>query len=204
MTFLVDWVIQLITLIFIIMIVEMLIPQTTMKKYVNTVLSLVFLLLFLQPIFQLFKLDVDQAVGESLRQFEERINHTQLESEIELKKKDIQATQSAYVIEELAIQLENQVEGELKETYGVEISDINFSYKSESYQVLAELDTIEVYLIMTEESQGIIEEVVIGRDLNQTQDNVDQTEIMMEVKSFLYQAWDLETEMLAVFWEEGI
>lgn len=204
MAYLMDWVVQLITLIFIIMIIEMLIPQTSLKKYVHTVLSFVFLLLFLQPIFQLFQVDIEDAISQSFRLFEEQTSQSELENEIELKKKDIQATQSAYVIEELAIQLENQVEGELRKTYGVEISEIKFDYETELDQSLSNLQKIKVYIATVELGTGMIEEVIIGRDVAKDEnENQNHETTLSEVQMYLYQVWDLETDMLTVFWEEG-
>lgn len=204
MAYLMDWVIQLVTLIFIIMIIEMLIPQTSLKKYVHTVLSFVFLLLFLQPIFQLFQVDIEDAISQSFRLFEEQTSQSELENEIELKKKDIQATQSAYVIEELAIQLENQVEGELRKTYGVEISEIKFDYETELDQSLSNLQKIKVYIATVELGTGLIEEVIIGRDVAKDEnENQNHETTLSEVQMYLYQVWDLETDMLTVFWEEG-
>ncbi|MCZ0704087.1 stage III sporulation protein AF [Natronobacillus azotifigens] len=204
MAYLMDWVIQLVTLIFIIMIIEMLIPQTSLKKYVHTVLSFVFLLLFLQPIFQLFQVDIEDAISQSFRLFEEQTSQSELENEIELKKKDIQATQSAYVIEELAIQLENQVEGELRKTYGVEISEIKFDYETELDQSLSNLQKIKIYIATVELGTGLIEEVIIGRDVAKDEnENQNHETTLSEVQMYLYQVWDLETDMLTVFWEEG-
>ena len=41
---------------------------------------------------------------------------------IELKKKEIQASQHAYILEEMAVQLKKDVKEELMEQYGLEIS----------------------------------------------------------------------------------
>lgn len=201
MAYLMDWVIQLITIIFIIMIIEMLVPQTSMKKYVNTILSLVFLLMFLQPVFQLFQIDIEQSINHTFNQFGQQTDHQQIENEIELKKKDIQATQSAYVIEELAIELENQVEGELRETYGVEISHINFDYQLETNQVMTNLEKIEVFLRTVDQTIGEVEEVIIGRDVQKNEQIEDPDTTRRDVETYLHQKWEVEADMLAVFWE---
>ena len=184
------------------MIVEMLIPQTAMKKYVHVVLSMLFLLMFLQPLFQLFQLDIEKEVQKAFAQFESVENGKQLENEIELKKKEIQASQDAYVVEELVVQMKNQVKEELNQTYGVEITDISFRFEENSELVMENLTEVNVYLSKTSEDyQWEIKDVVIGLEQKEEKSIEYSNADLERVTTYLNQMWELEEGLLSVVWE---
>lgn len=199
-----DWITQIIVFLLLVMIIEMLIPQTKMKKYVHTVLSLLFLLLFLQPLFQFLNMDIKEATEQAMMEFEGSLDENTLENEIELKKKEIQASQDAYVLEEIVVQMEKQVEEELNNTYGVTISDISFQFDPENKQDLENLKEVTVYLLDDSISnQGEVKEIVIGEH-EETVDSTEASETERnEIKMFLNEVWELEEERLVLVWEGG-
>ncbi len=184
------------------MIVEMLLPQTTMKKYVHVVLSMLFLLLFLQPLFQLFQLDIEKEIQEAFAQFDAVENGNQLENQIELKKKEIQASQDAYVVEELVVQMKNQVKEELNQRYGVEITDIKFKFKEDRNPNMENLLKVNVYLSKSSDyRQGEIKDVVIGTKQKVEESSEFSNAELKRVTTYLNQMWELEEDLLSVVWE---
>ncbi|GGM40240.1 stage III sporulation protein AF [Paraliobacillus quinghaiensis] len=202
MSILINWITQIIIFLLIIMIVEMLLPQTTMKKYVHVVLSMLFLLLFLQPLFQLFQLDIEKEIQEAFAQFDAVENGNQLENQIELKKKEIQASQDAYVVEELVVQMKNQVKEELNQRYGVEITDIKFKFKEDRNPNMENLLKVNVYLSKSSDyRQGEIKDVVIGTKQKVEESSEFSNAELKRVTTYLNQMWELEEDLLSVVWE---
>lgn len=199
MEYLMDWVTQLILFLFLVLIVDMLLPHTAMRKYVHTVISLLFLLIMLHPIFQLFEIDIQQAISESIDRFDQTLNENQLENQIESKKKEIQASQDAYVVEELIVQMKSQVKKELAEKYGVEISDlqIQLNTKREGDITLDMIDGITVYLQgTTPDDDRLIQEVTIGEP---SRDDISiATNNLKDIRDFLAEKWGIDTQQLEV------
>ncbi|WP_277871488.1 stage III sporulation protein AF [Paraliobacillus zengyii] len=204
MSSLLDWITQIIVFLLLVMIIEMLIPQTNMKKYIHTVLSLLFLLLFLQPLFQFLNMDVKQAIDQAMTKFEGSMDENTLENEIELKKNEIQASQDAYVVEEIVVQMKKQVEEELNNTYGVTISDIHFQFDSENNQDIENLKEVTVYLLENGNSdQGVVEEIIIGEQQDTEVTNEASESKLDEIRTYLTEVWELEKQTLVLVWEGG-
>ncbi|WP_162880727.1 stage III sporulation protein AF [Paraliobacillus sediminis] len=199
-----DWITQIIVFLLLVMIIEMLIPQTKMKKYVHTVLSLLFLLLFLQPLFQFLNMDIKEATEQAMMEFEGSMDENTLENEIELKKNEIQASQDAYVVEEILVQMKKQVEEELNNTYGVTISDISFQFDPENNHDIENLKEVTVFLLEDSSlNQGEVEEIVIGEPEDTVVSNDTSETKRDEIKTFLNEVWELEEETLVLVWEGG-
>lgn len=199
-----EWITQIIVFLLLVMIIEMLIPQTNMKKYIHTVLSLLFLLLFLQPLFQFLNLDVKQATEDAIVQFEDSMDEKVLEKEIDLKKKEIQASQDAYVVKELTVQMEKQVEEELNNTYGLTIVDISFEFDPEDKHDMEKLEEVKVIVEDTKDkNQGEIKQIIIGESENREASNEAMTDKLDKVKAYLNGIWELEEERLVLVWEGG-
>src|SRR5690625_4274777 len=129
MTFITEWVMQIIVFILIGTIIELLLPNNTMKKYVNIVVGLLLLLILAKPILFLFSTDVTshlERIEETIFQDEQILNET--EYLIEKQKIDIQAEQDAYIWNEVKSQLINEANPVLNDQYNSEIIDIAFTF----------------------------------------------------------------------------
>ncbi|GAA5415474.1 stage III sporulation protein AF [Paraliobacillus ryukyuensis] len=199
MEFLVAWVTKLILFLFLTLILEMLLPQTDLRKYVHTVMSLLFLLMLLHPLFQLFHVDVNQVVSQSFNSFNQEVNEKQLEKNIESKKKEIQASQDAYIVEELIVQMKNQVKEELVEEYHVQIADIQLQFFADKSITPETLKTVTVYLHLQEPNTGQseIKEVVIGNNQSSTEETITDN-IIQEVSQFLADQWEIDADQLEI------
>ena len=98
MNLLVQWVTQILIFLLLATIIDLLIPNTSMKKYIKLVVGLIFLLIFLQPLFYLVTVDgtktMENFIVQQLTQSEE---HTTLENSLNIQKKEIQAIKFSIV-----------------------------------------------------------------------------------------------------------
>src|SRR5690606_37362909 len=125
-----EWVTNIILFILLATIVDMLLPSSSMQKYVKMVTGLLLILIILTPLFSLFKSDLDQALlNMNLKPGQTEKN---LENLIDLKKKEIQASQRAYALETVQVQIRNDVEEELMtKQSNLKVQKVNILLNSE-------------------------------------------------------------------------
>ncbi len=191
------------------MIIELMLPNSSMKKYINMVVGLLLILIFLQPLFHLFQVDIEDVMTQAVPSLEVGEEQENMKNLIESKKNEIQASQDAYVLEEMAVQMKNQVEEELNNDYGVSVVDLNFQFEEKEQVDLENLQAIKVLLQQieldqqTDDDEATVEEVhavdiEIGEQ-NQTQDELaPKTE---KIKSYLSETWQLDEQDITIRWE---
>ncbi|WP_026674908.1 stage III sporulation protein AF [Alkalihalobacterium bogoriense] len=207
-----DWLTNIILLILLATIIELLLPNSSMQRYVKMVVGLLLLVVLLNPVLSIFSKDI----GEFLPILED--NHTSnlsLENSIESKKIEIEMGQRAYIFEEVAVQLERQVEEELIERFDVEMKELKLSVKEipvHADRPEEAIEEVKVHLIKQDhlkevEQQNELVEAVPVVSINvdeqpetkEVGENLDITSIV----SFLSEEWDIPKDMISVTWEGG-
>lgn len=206
MDFLINWVAQIIVFILLATIIDLLVPTGGMKKYIKFVIGLVLILIFLQPIFYLFKIDIKEAVEQS---FSTLINETssdpKVENLIEFQKSEIESSTSAYILEQMAVQLKEIASAPLLDNYQAEIKKLDFDFKEGAAISYEGLEVVVVYLGESEAGEGAVsavEDVVI--DARKQEVATEEVAIdLQEVESLLRETWELSDKKLTVIWEGG-
>src|SRR5690625_7052688 len=79
---------QIIVFILLASIIDLIIPATAMKKYVNLVIGLILILIFLKPVFYLFDINIQQSLETSISQlYEEEMGEENIENLTKMQKK---------------------------------------------------------------------------------------------------------------------
>ncbi|WP_343069418.1 stage III sporulation protein AF [Geomicrobium halophilum] len=115
----------LIVFLLIAVILELLLPTATMKRYADLVLGLIMMILILQPVFDLLNRDPSTWFEWDEIQVTEGVD--KMESEIDEKKSEIQASQDAYISEQVAARLSSEAEPVLEEDFDLFLQDIAVS-----------------------------------------------------------------------------
>ncbi|GLO66543.1 MULTISPECIES: stage III sporulation protein AF [Oceanobacillus] len=203
MNILIDWVTQIIIFIIIASIIDLLIPANDLKKYVRLVTGLVLILIILQPVFHLFNTDIDTVISSSISEMEQQYNSTDsLENQIEFQKNEIEASQDAYILEQMAVQLENVAEDPLKEEYNMMVEDIEFRFTEKSEVTFEDLTEVIVFIKEAEQGEGAVdtvEDVVIDSNSEKTRPKMDFSEMEM----LLMELWEITDKKVTVYWEGG-
>ena len=203
MGLIIDWVTQIILFILLAMIIELLLPNSSMKKYINMVVGLLLITIFLQPLFHLFQVDVETLLNKALPSLSITEEQENMKNSIELKKNEIQDAQAAYVVEEMAVQMKEQAEEELGEAYGVSISDITLEFQGDEIDAEA-IEVVNVIVTnqkVGQNHQGPIKEVVIDLDKQPKSEEAAKTS---EMKAYLSEVWQLDDERIVILWEGGV
>ncbi|WP_077326905.1 stage III sporulation protein AF [Virgibacillus siamensis] len=206
MEVLIDWVSKIIIFLLLASIIDLLIPATSMKKYIKLVVGLILILILLKPVFYLFDVNIQQAVTAAFEQLDKE-NRTENQVKIEMKKQknEIQASQHAYVLKQMTSELKKLAEDPLQQKYQADISDISYEFTTGSNPSYQNLQDVTVYLEKTDEettSVNTVEHVTINTDKPATSEDENELE---EITSLLYEIWEIPEDKLnlTVQWEGG-
>ncbi|RFU69789.1 stage III sporulation protein AF [Peribacillus saganii] len=197
MEFLTGWITNIILFVLLATVIDMLLPSSAMQKYAKMVIGLLLIATILTPVLRLFTADFENIMAETVQSFngpEEK----NMENLMELKKKEIQASQRAYILEQMAAGLKAGVEEELMEDYEMAIESIDVTVKNdEQPQIPEDLQGITVKLAPAEiqgDEVAAVAKVVIDTSSPLPEQNVN----LKDVKEFLAAQWAVEEEMIEI------
>ncbi|MGN1386704.1 MAG: stage III sporulation protein AF [Bacillus sp. (in: firmicutes)] len=194
MSFLTGWVTNIIIFIILATIMDMLLPNTAMRKYAKMVIGLLLITIMLSPIFKLLSTDVDKLVETAMSVNTQDDN---MENLIDSKKKEIQAVTSAYILEEVAVQLKTDGEEELINRYNYAFEHIEVSLKTLDNPVIPE-DIAVISVILAEHAEDNAIETVQLVDIDTKKSLTEQSKQSDEIKQFLATQWGIDAEQIEV------
>ncbi len=204
MDFLKEWVMNIILFILLATVIDMLLPNSAMQKYTKIVTGLLLIAIILTPIFKLVSKDFESALA-GIPAFQSP-GEKNMKNLIDSKKKEIQASQDAYILKEMAVQLKKGAEEELMEQYGLEIAKIDLATNKESDLAFPENLQKVIVLLKHPDSQVKTVEVVKPIEINTdtplpSQKSTEETE---KVAAFLAKKWKITKKTVEVSIEGGI
>ncbi|KYD25698.1 stage III sporulation protein AF [Parageobacillus toebii] len=195
MQIVIEWVTNILIFILFATMIDLLLPSSNMQKYVKMVVGLILLLLMLSPILKLLSIDPDRWFASIIS--EKGSQQEMMKNEIEMKKKEIQASQRAYILEQMAVQMKNKVDEELMKEYGLSVEDVSLQTKEkENLQIPKDIETIEVVLTK-QEKLGEIHPVIIDTSKPINEPNNDH-QLEKEIRTFLATTWEVDENKIAV------
>lgn len=202
MEFIREWITNIILFILLATVLDMLLPNSSMQKYTKMITGLLLIAIILTPVFKIISQDFEAAFA-SIHNFE-KTSDKGMGNLIEMNKKEIQASQEAYILETMAVQLEKDADKELMEQYGLQITNIEISINQNDS--LAFPDNLKKVIVSVEEpdmkAEAIkaVETVKIstGQPLPSKQANNQEI-----IAAFLSQKWKIEESTIEVLMAEG-
>lgn len=200
MNLLVQWVTQILIFLLLATIIDLLIPNTSMKKYIKLVVGLIFLLIFLQPLFYLVTVDgtktMENFIVQQLTQSEE---HTTLENSLNIQKKEIQASQRAYILEQTENYLVHLANDSMQDHFQLSISDIQLTFLKEGTEDYENLEKIEVYLTELKNEKGAVDEVdEVVINMNENEKSSEKLQHEDKIKSLLANVWEVSPDLITL------
>ncbi len=199
-----QWVSNIIVYILVATIIMMLIPNTGLAKYVRFVASLLLIVMMLQPIFQLFKVNIKEVLAGYQSTTYEANN--QIKNEINNKKNEIQATERAYILKQMAVQMKKEVEKSISQDFEQVVTNVELEVKDgvESVKTAQDLSKVIVYVsAKKDETSNVdpVQEVTVNTDGPTMTDSGNITQL--EIQNFLADRWQLEDKQIEVKMEGG-
>jgi stage III sporulation protein AF len=125
---------------------------------------------------------------------------------IDLQKKEIQASNDAYILENMAVQLKSQAKEELVQSYDVTIKQISLSVDEPFEEIQNSLQGIEVTLEAEEagsEAVETIQPVDLGAADTAETEKENQIRRASEIKTYLASIWEVDPEKISLKMEGG-
>ncbi|MBT2693410.1 stage III sporulation protein AF [Bacillus sp. ISL-55] len=203
MDFIKEWITNIIIFILLATVLDMLLPNSSFQKYTKIVTGLILIAIILSPVMKLFTSDFESAIA-SMGQFNS-LEDENIKNSIEFQKKEIQASQHAYILETMAVQLQTAAEEELMEQQGMEIAKIELEVNDQDQRPFPEnLKYVIVHVKKAEdegETVAVVREVEIDTDAplpsKQTSQNTDQ------ISSLLSEKWNVPEKSIQIMIEGG-
>ncbi|MFJ8264826.1 stage III sporulation protein AF [Peribacillus asahii] len=195
MDFLASWISNIIIFILLATVIDMLLPNSALQKYSKMVIGLLLIAVIITPILRLLHTNFDDVLASATSQFEQGEAQS-LGNLTESKKKEIQAAQSAYILEQMAVQLQAEAEEELMEKYQMEIQDIQVTVKDEEKPEPENLQHITISLSEVKEDETI--EAIAKVEIDTKRALVTDDARYADVKQFLANTWSIDEEMIQI------
>ena len=193
MGFLTGWIINIIIFLLLAMIIDMLLPESSMKKYAKLVTGLLLMAIIITPIFKIMSTDFDEVLASLSASMD--TNEQSQENLLETKKREIQASTHAYILEQMAVQMKVVVEKELMEKFGMSITSIEITAKANVEPTAGGLQGVKVYIEPAKEEITAIEPVKI--DINE--DSYKGNTVNYEsIRSTLATRWEIPESIIEI------
>jgi stage III sporulation protein AF len=161
----------------------------------------------LTPLLHLFKQDFPNL----LQSFNETgyVNEDLMKNEIEMKKTEIQASQDAYIVEQMAVQMKNQVKEGMIDEYDMTIKDLVIHTTKKTQSDVLD-DVISKVLVVVEQKEvkdseddaiEVVQEVKIDSSKEPKRKQPSNEEA--NISRFLADNWQLSEEKIVVEVEGG-
>lgn len=205
MSFLIEWVTNIILFILLATVIDMLLPNSSLQKYTKMVTGLLLIAIILTPIFKLISNNFD-ATFASIPTFENSGGQN-MKNLIETKKKEIQASDHAYIVEQMAVQLKKGVAEELMKKYGLEIANIELQTNDKSNQTFP--DNLKKVSVLLKQKEGQVEAVEVVKpveiDTRKPLSSNENTNTKQQKKlvAFLSQKWNVNEKNIDITIEGG-
>lgn len=203
MEFIKEWVTNIILFVLFATMIDMLLPSSKFQKYTKMVTGLLLISIILTPIFNLLTQDFEGTMT--------RISNLEISSgnrinnSIDLQKNEIQASQDAYILKQMAVQLKEDANEELMDQYGLAITNIDLVVDAENQQSFPQnLKKVVLQLEQPEQTDKAVE-VVKSVEINTQQPlpNQKENEDSDAVKQLLSKKWDVEEKVIELQIEGG-
>ncbi|MET1179752.1 stage III sporulation protein AF [Peribacillus simplex] len=197
MSFLAGWVSNIIIFVLLATVIDMLLPNSALQKYAKMVIGLLLIAIIITPILGLFNMDFDDILTAATSEFEGQ-EKKDLGNLTEMKKKEIQATQGAYILKQMAVDLQAEVEEELMVDYNMKISSIDVGVKNEEEPGVDDLQNITISLEKAEGKENSEIEAVAKVDINADGPSTSNDANLDAVKRFLATSWSVDEEIIEI------
>ncbi|WP_173916183.1 stage III sporulation protein AF [Halobacillus sp. Marseille-Q1614] len=192
-----QWITEIVLYLVLAILADALLPSGLMKKYARLVLAILLLLIIIDPLLQLLKVNPHQIVQSVHQQMNAGFETEQLKAEIEEKKNEIMRGQDAYTLQQVEEAVSGQLKGPLEEEK-VSIETADFEFSTEPYSVES-LDKL-ILTLSSQEEESVVEEVVISAN-DQTASGTNHPN-EADIKNLVAGKLGLNVQQIEIRWEE--
>lgn len=186
---------NIVVFILLAMIVDMLLPNSSLKKYTKMVTGLLLIAIILTPLLKVASKDFDQLASSISNT--DIVNKNKIDNLIESKKKEIQAVQHEYTLEQVGADMKKEVKEELIKRFGKDIQKIKVESSNQTSASKNPVDKVIVYLEEADNDKSI--SVIKPIDIMIHSDNSDEKQATKEsedILAMLSKSWDVSEKQI--------
>jgi stage III sporulation protein AF len=209
-SFLTEWITNIIVFILLAIVIDLLLPNSSMQKYAKMVISLLLIIVIINPIFKIFSKDMNDILAEF--QLGASTKEDDVKNLIELQKNEIQASQRAYILEQMAVQMKTMAKEELVQNYDVTIETILLSESEQVDDINSQKDLQHIRVVLQRNEAEVVAgqeavEAVQSISIDTTKElPADDPEAELnsdEITAYLAKIWEVEEEKITLELEGG-
>jgi stage III sporulation protein AF len=213
MSFLTEWITNIIVFILLAIVIDLLLPNSSMQKYAKMVISLLLIIVIINPIFKIFSKDMNEILTDF--QLEASSEEDEVKNLIELQKNEIQDSQRAYILEQMAVQMKTMAKEELVKNYDLTIDTILLSESEQVVDINSQKDLKHIQVVLlpnkAEEAKSneavdaveAVQPIAIDTTKEQQTNEQDVKINAEEITAFLAKIWEVEEEKITLELEGG-
>ncbi|WP_062104714.1 stage III sporulation protein AF [Bacillus niameyensis] len=194
MDYITNWIFNIIIFLLLAMIIDMILPESDMRKYAKLVTGLLLISIIVTPLFKIFTFDFEKLLTSITTNAEKSEQSTGIL--IERKKREIQASQHAYTLEQMAVQMKKQVEKELIDHHQAVIKTIQISADSNLEPPYDQLKKVIVHISSSDEKTEKIQPVTIN--IKDDLPLEEQKNEYGEIKKWLSAQWEIPEKIIEI------
>lgn len=222
MAYIGEWVKHIVLLILMATFLDLILPNSSMRKYVKLVVGFLLILLILSPILQLFKLDQDRLLL-TIDQILEKKNRP-LTLQMEQEQSRIKVGQDQAIIDEVIVKWSEQIKVGIEKDFDVVVQHVMLDLQRSGDQIDIHELTLQIEQIPKKESESAqgkdqegkspstvkevepIQPVMIqindSRNKRKDQDMIsdEQKKIEKEVLTYLNDEWNISVDKIYFAW----
>jgi stage III sporulation protein AF len=210
MSFLTEWITNIIVFILLAVIIDLLLPNSSMQKYAKMVISLLLIMVIINPIFKIFSADMNELLAEV--QLGDSSQENDTKNLIDLQKNEIQASQRAYILEQMAVQMKTMANEELVQKYEVTIDKILLSESEQAADIYSHEDLQHIQVILQSNVATEVVGTVAVEDVQPISIDTKKERVTddpaanlnsAEIAAFLAKTWEVKEEKITLELEGG-
>lgn len=198
MSFLTGWLTNIIVLILLATILEMLIPESGMKRYVKLAVSILLLFLILQPVLSIFSVDIERMIANI--ETETDVSDQATMNLINLQKTEIENGQRAYISEQIAVRLREDA-NEALDRYDLIVTDVQVEWADQSELAI---ESVDVYVKERKDTSNPSPRIIVEEiDIRTSQPLSIAHREEEAIRKLLSERWQMPEETILLTWEGG-
>lgn len=206
MDYITSWIREIILLILMAVLLELLLPNSTLQRYVRMVVGLLLLLALLKPVLSVF----DTNVNDMLSAFSSSaiVSDNQIKNSIKNQKKEIQASQRAYIEKQMGVQWKKQAQKEVSDRFRMDVDNVEVTLSDLQFgSSRTNIKKVTVYLSkQVKDRQGKTNPVKpvtvdVSEGPDQSSDDNGKNGKAEKIRTFLAKQWKLSREKITVVLE---
>ena len=196
-----DWIRQIILIIFIATFIDLLLPSSSLERYVKLIMGLIIIVSILQPVLQLILNEDKWSKFSALITPSLAIDHYDSLEKMKENTSQLSQVQQEEIQKQFQESITTWIEQQVSQKYHVKVVSAKVTAEFRQSTPVIQKIEVEGIKVASSDSTGVvkpIEPVNITKETNSYQTKKQDKQIQQEVQSFIGSAWNINANQVTV------